>query len=158
MSNLDPLKILYHVVNIALLFVFFRFLLYKPIMKFLNKRRDKINSELDGAAKAEEDAKEKLEKYDGLLAHAESESRNIADRMLSDAKKESESVVSEAKNQANAILRNAAAEKDAQMQKAREEIKRESVALAVEIAKKILEKEMTEADQREMIDRYVDKL
>lgn len=156
--NLDPLKILYHVINLVLLFVLFRFLLYKPVMKFINKRKEKINDELDGAAKAEQESKAKLEQYNGLLAQAGADGRKAAERIIDDAKKEVQSMMSTAQQQAEELLKQAELEREEEILKAREELQKESVVLAVDIAGTILQKEMTEAQQLDMINRYVEKL
>ena len=156
--NLDPLKILYHVINLVILFVVFRFLLYKPVMKFINKRRDQINSELDGAAKAEEESKQKLEQYNAKLAQADSDGREAAGRIIDTAKQEAASMIDNAKLQADELLKQAERKKDEEMTKAREELQKESVTLAVGIAGNILQKEMTETEQLDMINRYAEKL
>ena len=156
--NLDPLKILYHVINLVLLFVLFRFLLYKPVMKFINKRKDKINTELEGAAKAEQESKAKLEQYNGLLAQAGADGRKAADRIIDDAKKEVQSMIGTAQQQAEELLKQAEQEREEEILKAREELQKESVVLAVDIAGTILQKEMTENEQLDMINRYVEKL
>ncbi len=156
--NLDPLKILYHVINLVLLFVLFRFLLYKPVMKFINKRKEKINDELDGAAKAEQESKAKLEQYNGLLAQAGADGRKAAERIIDDAKKEVQSMMSTAQQQAEELLKQAEEEREEEILKAREELQKESVVLAVDIAGTILQKEMTENEQLDMINRYVEKL
>ena len=156
--NLDPLKILYHIINLILLVVFFRFLLFKPVMKFINKRKDKINAELEDAAKAEQESKEKLEKYNDLLLQADNEGRKAADRIIDDAIKEGQSVIDTGRKQADEFLRQAEMEREEEIQKAREELQKESVALAVDIAGTILQKEMTQEQQLDMINRYAEKL
>ena len=156
--NLDPLTILYHVINLVLLFVLFRFLLYKPVMKFINKRKEKINAELDGAAKAEQEAKAKLDQYNHLLAQAGADGRKAADRIVDDAKKEVQTMLDTAQQQAEELLKQAEQEREEEILKAREELQKESVVLAVDIASAILQKEMTQTEQLDMINRYVEKL
>ena len=156
--NLDPIKILYHIINLIILFVFFRFLLFKPVMKFINKRKDKVNAELDGAAKAEQESKAKLDQYNTLLSQADEDGRKAADRIIDDAKKEVESMIGAAKTQADELLKQAETKREEEIRKAREGLQKESVTLAVDIAGQILQKEMTESEQIDMINRYVDKL
>jgi F-type H+-transporting ATPase subunit b len=127
-------------------------------MKFINKRRDKINAELDGAAKAEQESKTKLDQYNGLLAQADADGRKAADRLIDDAKKEVQSMMDTAQQQADALLKQAETEREEEIMKAREELQKESVVLAVDIAGTILHKEMTESDQLDMINRYVEKM
>ncbi|HOP11362.1 MAG TPA: F0F1 ATP synthase subunit B [Oscillospiraceae bacterium] len=155
--NLDPIKILYHIINLIILFVFFRFLLFKPVMKFINKRKDKVNAELDGAAKAEQESKAKLDQYNTLLSQADEDGRKAADRIIDDAKKEVESMIGAAKTQADELLKQAETKREEEIRKAREGLQKESVTLAVDIAGQILQKEMTESEQIDMINRYVDK-
>lgn len=156
--NLDPLKILYHIINLILLFVLYRFLLYKPVMKFVNKRKEKINAELDGAAKAEQESKAKLDRYNVLLSQADADGRKAADRLIDDAKKEVQSILDTAQQRADELLKKSRQEQTEEIRKAREELQKESVVLAVDIAGTILQKEMTQTEQLDMINRYVEKL
>ena len=158
MMKLDPLKILYHIINLILLFVIFRFLLYKPVMKFVNKRKEKISAELDGAAKAEQESMAKLDRYNALLSQADADGRKAADRLIDDAKKEVQSILDTAQQQADELLKKARQEQTEEIRKAREELQKESVVLAVDIAGTILQKEMTQTEQLDMINRYVEKL
>jgi F-type H+-transporting ATPase subunit b len=74
---LSPLNILIYIINIVVLYLLLRVLLYKPIRKFLDKREQKIQAQLTDAEEAKKKAHALLEQYQRQLAQAEEEAKKI---------------------------------------------------------------------------------
>jgi F-type H+-transporting ATPase subunit b len=68
--ELTPLDILYHVINIVILYVLLRFILYKPVRKFMAARADRIQKQLEDAAAMEKAAADEKALYDKKIADA----------------------------------------------------------------------------------------
>ena len=74
------------------------------------------------------------------------------------AQQQADAILAQAQQDAQQYMRRAQAELQESNRHAQEQLKRESVALAVEIAGKILQQELTEQKQQAMIDRYLEKV
>ncbi len=74
---LSPLNILMHIINIDVLYLLLRVLLYKPIRKFLDKREQKIRTQLEDAEETSKKAQALLEQYQAQLAEAEEQAKQI---------------------------------------------------------------------------------
>lgn len=143
------------VIFVALLFLLRKFA-WKPILKAVNEREEKIQGALDAAEKA------KLEM--AKLKSQNEEMRQAAlierDNLLKEAREVKERLILEAKKAANA-------ESDRIMASAREEIKNEKIAaiseiktqvamLSVDIAEKIVKEKLSSDDkQKALVDGLI---
>ena len=154
----NPLSILLHTVNALILFVALYFLLYKPVKKFLDKRNAGIAQTLSDADKSLSDAKAE---YD--LAHEKNNSAQTeANALLKDSAKQAkgraEVIIADANEQATLIIDAAKKEAETIFESAREAMADEAAALSVEIASKILSREISLDEHRQMIDEFLQKV
>ena len=67
----DAVKdLIINIVNIIVLFVIVKTLAYKPVKKFLDDRKAKIEKQLNDAAEAQKQADEKAQRYVALFQTA----------------------------------------------------------------------------------------
>jgi F-type H+-transporting ATPase subunit b len=115
-------------VNFALLLVVLRIFVYKPVLKLLRDRREKIEG---GLAKAEE-AERRLHEVDeigkGKIREAETEAIGILKRTEQEAKSLEEKLMAEAKQREEAAAANAAARLHSEEEAARREMEKEAAA------------------------------
>ncbi|SVC21749.1 uncharacterized protein METZ01_LOCUS274603 [marine metagenome] len=90
-------QLIAQIVNFAVLLLILRFTLYKPILKMLDARRQKISEGLDAAESAREEASEAQASIEGQLDDARQQSQEIlanaqqiATRIQDEARSESE--------------------------------------------------------------------
>lgn len=113
--NIDWRQILLHVLNLVILFLILYFLLYKPVRKFMEKRRshyEEIDSET--ARRREEVDRDKTE-YETLLADEKASRDSKMDSIREEAEKERLRLVAEAEKEASSII-DRANERAAQIQ------------------------------------------
>lgn len=125
-----------------LLFILGKFA-WKPIMKMLQDREDEINKSLDSA----QAAKAEMEKLTAQNEAIMKEARAEREAMLREAKATKDQIVAEAqtaaKAEADKILLSARQEIAAEKEAAMAEISGKVAELSVEIAEKILRKELS---------------
>lgn len=125
---------------------------WPKIAKGLDERNAKIAGEIEAAEIARKQAKEALEEYEANLADARAEAR----RMLDETRAEQAELAAQlrAKNDAElAELRDRARQDiEAAKKAAVNEIHAHAVALAAQMAGKILEREISVQDQQRLID------
>ncbi len=115
---------------------------FRPIQKALRDREDTIQNALDEAKRAREEMQSLQAKNEELLVEAQEERTKI----LQEAKTMKESIVNEAKDKAKAeaqkIVLNAKQEIENQKQAALIDVKNKAGLMALEIAEKVLRKEL----------------
>ncbi len=116
-------------VNFALLLIVLRIFVYKPVLKLLHDRRNKIEGGLAKAAEAER----RLHEVDmigaGKIKEAEHEAINILKRTEVEAKTMEEKLLAEAKRREEEAVKSAAARLRAQEEESRRAVEREAAAL-----------------------------
>ena len=126
------------IVAIFVLFLVVGNLLFNPIRDILQKRQDKIKTELETAASDMEKAKELKAEYEDKLKAIDKE----ADTILSDARKRAlaneNKIVAEAKEEAARIIERARVEAELEKQKVADEVKKEMVSIASMMAGKVV--------------------
>ena len=115
---INPVSLLMHLVNIVILYIVFRLLLYKPVAKFMKSRQERFakeREELD-AEKAEADAIRA--QGDEILHKARSDAETQVAQIMAQADKDAKSIREEAQKQAGVIIENA--KQEAQEEKRRQ--------------------------------------
>ena len=139
-------------------FVFLYIKVWPMIIKGLDDREAKIRHEIESAEQAREQAKAALAEYQQSLAHARDEANAMIAKARSDAKMAAEEL--RTKNQADIteMKQRATREIESAKQAAISSLYQEASSLAVSIAGKILEREISPNDQKRMIDDSLHEL
>ena len=132
---------------------------FKPIINALRTREYDIQKSLDSAKEAKKEMLELKAENDKILAQAREESQKI----VAEAKEMGNSIVKEAKDkakdEASRLINNAKQEIDSEKQKAMAEVKKESGSLAISIAEKVLQKELSnKKDQSDYASRLLSEI
>lgn len=113
-------------------------LLFNPVREMLEKRQEKIQTELDSAASDMESARALREEYEAKLKDINKEAEAILAEARKKALANENKIVEAAKEEANRIIERAGAEAELEKKKAADEVKREMVVLASLMAGKVV--------------------
>jgi F-type H+-transporting ATPase subunit b len=132
---------------------------FKPIAQALRKREENIQNALDEARKAREEMANLQAENEKILAQAREERAKI----LKEAKDAGNQMINEskqkAKSEAQIIVANAKLEIENQKKQALIEVKNQIGNMALDIAGKVLRKELTgDNAQVEFVDKLVDDI
>ena len=132
---------------------------FPVITGMVNKRKEYIDRSLANADVANAKLSKIQEESDAIVANADKEQS----RILRQASEERDKIIEEARRQAALVAQKEMDDAKAQIQLQKEEaersMKREVATLAVDIAEKIVRKNLSRnEDQMEMIDRMVDEV
>jgi F-type H+-transporting ATPase subunit b len=132
-------------VNIAILFVALRAILFKPVTKFMEERTAKIQGDINGAAKEREDAKLLRQKYEEKMEAAAAEAAKIRQQAGEQAERQAERIVADGRVQAEGII--AAARKQIQTEReaALLAFRAEAASLVVTAAGRLLRRDSSNA-------------
>ncbi|MBP3900883.1 MAG: F0F1 ATP synthase subunit B [Blautia sp.] len=129
--------------------------LFKPVNEMLEKRRAKADAEIRDAEQAKSEAQAIKAEYEQNMLEA----RNQANDLIATAKKtaslQSEEMLKQAESQAAAIRAKAEKDIEQEKKKAVSEIKDEIGGLAMEIAGKVIEREISEQDHEKLINEFI---
>lgn len=127
-------------VNFGIVLLALTYFLYKPVLKILKEREEKIAKGVDDArAVAEVRATTEAEKS-GIIAAAEKDAEAIVERGAEEGKKERAAIVKAAQSRAETTLRDAELQAIEARQRAIKESEKEIARTAILAAEKILQK------------------
>ena len=151
-------EICLYIINIIILFFFLRWLLYKPITKFLNKRTEDIQKQIDEAAQKQTEAEQLKAKYDEMMENAQELAAQIINEGKTVADEQAKKIVTDAEEQAREVQDRTARHIDEQKKQAILDMRQEVTKIAVRIAEKVLEREVSYEDNKDIIDKFFEKV
>lgn len=151
----DAVKdLIINIVNIIVLFVIVKTLAYKPVKKFLDDRKAKIEKQLSDAAKANEQADEKAQKYETLLSDSRKECAELKLNAEREAKESADAIVEHAKKDADKITAKAREDAQREHDSKMAAMKDDITELAFDISKQILSREVSDEDNRRIAESF----
>lgn len=145
-------------VALAILYFGLRKFLYKPVSEFLNDRKEKIKSDIDGAKVLKEEATALREEYESRIDLAKKESQEIVEGARKRGEELKEDILEEAKKEAEGIVARARKEIIRERESAMQDVKSQAGELAILIASKIMEEEVKMDKQNILIDKFIDEV
>ena len=153
--TLDGWTFLAQICNLMIQLVIFKKFLLKPIKQVIADRKAKADSEIADAQKLRTEAEAMKAEYEQNLQNARTEANQIVATAQKTATARSEEIVGEARAQAAALKQKAEADIAQERKKAVNEVKDEIGGIAMEIASKVVEREISEKDHKELIDEFI---
>lgn len=132
--------------------------LFKPISAILEKRQAMADSQLSDARTAREEAETMKADYEKSMAQAKTEASEILKTAQQTATAKSEAILAEAASQAAGIKAKAEADIKQERKKAVNDIKNEIGGIAMDIAGKVIEREISEEDHRKLISEFIENV
>ena len=151
-------SILISLANLVIIFLLLKKLLFKPVKKTLAARQAQVDKIYDAAAAAKQTAEADRAEYEQKLADVKAEAEEILTDARERADRMSEEIIGDAKDKAQAKLERAEEEIAQEKKKAMTELKDDVSALSVDIAEKLLGREIDEKDHAELIDKFISEV
>ena len=153
--TLDGWTFLAQICYLMIQLVIFKKFLLKPIKQVIADRKAKADSEIADAQKLRTEAEAMKAEYEQNLQNARTEANQIVATAQKTATARSEEIVGEARAQAAALKQKAEADIAQERKKAVNEVKDEIGGIAMEIASKVVEREISEKDHKDLIDEFI---
>lgn len=129
--------------------------LFKPVHEILEKRRTAADAEIIQAEETKAKAEAIRAEYERNMQDARQKANEILDSARNTAAIQSEKILKEAQDQTFAMKNKAEKEIAQEKKKAVNEVKGEIGDMAVEIAGKVIEREINEKDHEKLIDEFI---
>ena len=153
--TLDGWTFVAQICNLMIQLAIFKKLLLNPVKKVIAERKAKADSQIADAQKLRTEAEAMKAEYEQNLQNARTEANQIVAAAQKTATARSEELLGEARAQAAALKQKAEADIAQERKKAVNEVKDEIGGMAMEIASKVVEREIREADHKDLIDEFI---
>ena len=146
------------ILNLFLQMYLFKKFLFEPVKKIFARRRQEVDELYAEADKARLDAETARSDYESRLRSADEEARAITAQAVQSARLAGDEIVSGAKREAAAMREKAGRDIELERRKATSALKNELSDLAIELAEKVVRREIDPAQHAELIDGFIDEL
>lgn len=149
---------LFILLNTLIIFIVAKKFLFKPVMKIIQDRQQEIDDMYDAAGKAKQSAAALETEYQQKLSAAAATSERMVKEAVARGQSREEEILRQANLEADAIRDKAAADIAQEKKKAINDAKDEISEMAIAIAGKVVGRALTDADQRSLLDHFIDEL
>jgi F-type H+-transporting ATPase subunit b len=154
----DPGLFIWTILTFLVLVALLAKFAWRPLLEALESRQASIRKSLDDARQAKQDLERLHADSAKILAEARGEAEAIISRTRSDADRFREELQQKARSEASAIVANAGKQIELETARALQQIRHEAVDLSVAIASKLLQKNVTRADNERLIEETFKQL
>jgi F-type H+-transporting ATPase subunit b len=145
------------VIFLALAFLLMKFA-WKPLLAMLEKREDNIRQSLLDAEKARDELVNVKEDTEKLLSEARNESQAIVIAGKKNAERMKDEIVEKAQSKSDALLAEVKKQIQVEKERAIADVKAEVVNLSMEIAQKLIKKNLTKEDNLKLINESLNSI
>lgn len=153
--GIDPWTALFTFCNMMITFAVLKKFLFKPVKKMIDDRQAEIDIMYADADAAKQKAAELEQEYQQHLQSIRDERNTLLREATARAQKREEEIVGEARAEAAALRAAAEADIAQERKKAVNDLKNEIGGIAVDIAGKVVEREINETDHKALIDEFI---
>ena len=153
--GIDPWTALFTFCNMMITFAVLKKFLFKPVKKMIDDRQAEIDNMYDDADAAKQKAAELEQEYQQHLQSIRDEGDTLLREATARAQKREEEIVGEARAEAATLRAAAEADIAQERKKAVNDLKNEIGGIAVDIAGKVVEREINETDHKALIDEFI---
>ncbi len=145
-------------INFFLLVAILAKFAYKPLLKVMQDRQERIAQDLEGAQEARLQAQELEKSYKEQLANARVEAQKIIEKAMKQADEEGKAQLEEVRAQIAKEKAQAKEEIIMERERAMRQMRKEVVSLSVALAGKVVEKNMDSDANARLVNDAIEKL
>ena len=156
--GVNPFTMIFAWVNLLILYLFLKKLLFKPVKNMIDSRQKEIDDMYSDAESSKESANAMKLEYEEKLEHANEESEAILKKAVRRAQLREEEILKEANEKAARTLERASEQVELEKKRAINEVKDEVSKMAVSIASAVIERDVDAGEHKELIDEFISSM
>ena len=156
--TVNPVTLIAQICNLFIQLLIVKIFFLDKIKAVLDKRRETADKQIADAEAAKSEAAAIKQTYEENMRQAKTKADDMILSAQKTAAQRSEEIISQAQKQAAQIKTKAASDIEMEKKKAINDAKDEISELAMAIAGKVVARELNDADQDGMIDRFIEEL
>jgi F-type H+-transporting ATPase subunit b len=149
---------LFYLISFIILALLVWHFAWKPVTDMMKKRADKIADDIDSASKDRKEAAKLAAQRQTELQGSKKEATQIVDDARKNGQKLHDQIIDEANQNAQSIQEQAQRDAEQARQDALNSAKDDVANLSLEIAAKLINKQLNADDQQQLIDSYIEGL
>ncbi len=157
MVNINATLIAQALNFLILLFILAKFA-YKPLLKVMEERKEKIANDLKAADQAKADAEAVKAEYAAKLAEAKAEAQEIIDNARKTAAAAHDKIMADTKAEQEQVIAAAKESIALEQKKAMEQIRSQVIDLSMAVAGKIVEQKLGSEEDKALAAKITDSL
>lgn len=129
-----------------------------PVMKVMNERTEHIEDQITTAEQNRAEAEKLVVEQKEALIQARQEAKELLERARAQKEREAEEIIGDARERAERMISEAKSEIISEKERAILELRDEVGTLSVELASKMIEKEIKARDQSALVKKYLSQV
>lgn len=153
--SLTPWTMIFEVVNLLIVTLILKRFLFKPVNAVLEQRQAEIGGMYQKAEDAQKEAQALKQAYDERMSGARREADELIAAAQDSARRRGDEIVENARGEAVQLRRRAEEDIELQKRKALREARDELADMAVDIAGRVVEREVTREDHDRLVEEFI---
>jgi F-type H+-transporting ATPase subunit b len=155
--GINGASLLAQLVNFGILLVLLYLIAYKPILRIIDQRSEKVKESLAQTEDVKLQAEQAEQEIKGKLEQVSKQSQEVIDRAAKTGEEIRQRAMEEAKEEAKALVTRARVEIKRESDEVIEQLRREYADLTVLAAEKIIDKSLDKNAHKDLIDKVMDE-
>lgn len=156
--GVQPILLLAQIVNFAILLYLLKRFLYKPILKVLEERRQKVETSMKQAEEIQERFDETTKKQEEILDKSRSDASKIIENAKEEAKTLAKTIQKEAKDATEATIKRAQEALELEKQKMISDAKNQIVGVVAAATEKVVAKTLKPQDKEQLVKEAIKEI
>jgi len=144
--------------NLIILYFIIKKIAFNPIKNMIDSRQKEIDDMYGDANKSRADAEAMKADYEEKMGHAKDESEEILRSAIRRAQLREEEILRDADKKAQRVLERAEEQANLERKRMVNEVKDEVSKMAIDIAAAVIERDVSEAEHKDLIDKFIDNM
>jgi len=152
--DFHPVDVIISLINITVLFILLRLILWKHVIRFLAGRETRVRNEMEDAEKLRLEAESLHSEYETKIEDLKERERDMIRESQLKANAESDKILKETRDKAKEMISDAESRIAEEKEQALEDAHMEITQIATEMAAQILEREVSAEDNANAVDEF----
>jgi len=157
-ANIQLREVLVQLLAFLIVFWTLKTLAWKPILKGLDARRERIQNELDKIETAKKEIESLRQEYTAHLQKIDEEARTKIQEAIDEGRRIAREIQEKARTESQATFEKAKENLNLEIAKARLLLRHDIADLTIRISEKVIQEKMTGTKQQEKILELIDEL
>ena len=151
-------QIITHIAGFLIAFWVLKRYAFKPLLKMMEDRREKIRADFDDADRAKSAAQKLETDYEERIKNIETEARQKIQEAVGDGRRVAAEIKEQAHTEARGIIEKAKADLVRDIATARVQLKEEIVAMTLTATQKVIAESLDDQRHRKLINDFIDQV
>ncbi|HEX2947512.1 MAG TPA: F0F1 ATP synthase subunit B [Clostridia bacterium] len=157
LESLNAIKPLFAALNLIVLYIVLKRVLFKPVTEFMEKRTQSIKDSMDDAEKQKAEAMELKRSYEEQIGHAKEDAEKILREARAKAEAEHDRIVEEGHKEVEALTARAREDIEGERRQMISELRAQVAGLALAAASRVIEVNLDTEKNRALVDKFIDE-